>query len=131
MVQPRTFKLYEELEKGEKGSLSDPSCSYGLDDANDQTFTNWNGTIVGQGGNFDGRIYFLGIVCGPNYPADPPVITFRSKINLPCVNKSNGSVTLHSWDPSNSSMETALVAIKKEMVNNRSLPQNYQEGDMF
>jgi hypothetical protein len=34
MVQPRTFKLYDELEKGEKGSLSDPSCSYGLDDPN-------------------------------------------------------------------------------------------------
>jgi hypothetical protein len=27
---PRTFRLYEELEKGEKAKLSDQSVSYGL-----------------------------------------------------------------------------------------------------
>lgn len=86
MVQPRTFKLFDELEKGEKGQLSDPSCSYGLDDPNDQTFTNWNGTIVGQGGNFDGKIYFLQITCGAQYPEVPPTIKFTSRINIPCVN---------------------------------------------
>ena len=31
IVVPRTFRLYEELEKGEKGQLSDQSVSYGLD----------------------------------------------------------------------------------------------------
>ena len=29
---PRTFRLYEELEKGEHAQLSDQSVSYGLDD---------------------------------------------------------------------------------------------------
>lgn len=68
-LEPRTFKLYDELEQGEKGT-GDPSCSYGLENANDQTFTNWNGTIVGPANTrFDGRIYFLSIVCGENYPA--------------------------------------------------------------
>ena len=32
---PRIFKLYEELEKGEKGNLTDGSISYGLDKGDD------------------------------------------------------------------------------------------------
>jgi ubiquitin-conjugating enzyme E2 variant len=62
---PRTFKLYEELEKGEKGTLSDQNVSYGLTNGDDKTFTNWNGTIVGPPNTkMDNRIYFLEIVCG-------------------------------------------------------------------
>ena len=91
-IEPRTFKLLEELESGEHGQ-GDPSCSYGLDNPNDQTFTNWNGTIVGPPGTtFDGRIYFLSITCGENYPAQPPVVKFNTKINIPSVNQANGNV---------------------------------------
>ena len=92
-IEPRTFKLYDELGKAEKGQLADQSVTYGLDDGNDQSFTNWNGTIVGPANTkFDGRILFLGIICGPNYPATPPSVSFRSKVNLPGVNQSNGAV---------------------------------------
>lgn len=70
---PRTFRLYEELEKAEKGVLSDQSVSYGLNQGDDQTFTNWNGTIIGPPNTkMDGRIYSLTITCGPNYPAVAP-----------------------------------------------------------
>jgi ubiquitin-conjugating enzyme E2 variant len=61
---PRNFRLLEELEKGEKGlgagksatpdkrliNASDTfeeACSYGLDDGDDLSLTNWNGTILG------------------------------------------------------------------------------------
>ena len=66
---PRTFRLYEELEKAEHAQQADQAISYGLTDGGDQTFTHWNGTIIGPPNTkFDNRIYFLTIECGPNYP---------------------------------------------------------------
>jgi len=91
---PRTFRLYEELEKAEHAKLSDQSVSYGLDKGDDKSFTNWNGTIIGPPNtNFDNRIYMLQITCDESYPAKQPVLKFNSKINIPCVNQSNGMVT--------------------------------------
>jgi len=84
---PRTFRLYDELEKAERAKLSDQSVSYGLDKGDDKSFTNWNGTIIGPPNtNFDNRIYMLSITCSDNYPAAPPTLKFNSKINIPCVN---------------------------------------------
>ena len=41
----------------------------------------------------ENRIYSLSIVCDASYPDQPPVITFLTRINLPCVNPTNGKVT--------------------------------------
>ena len=135
-VVPRTFRLYEELEKGEKGHLSDQSVSYGLDKADDQTFTNWNGTIVGPPNTaFDGRIYFLRITTGETYPAQQPTVYFNSKINIPSVNQSTGQVDpkkfpmFVKWNPAYT-MENVLVGLKKEMIENKSAKQP-PEGSMY
>ncbi len=88
ILVPRTFRLYEELEKGEKAKLSDQSVSYGLSKGkrilewymivgDDTTFTDWNGTIIGPPNTkFDNRIFFLAIKCGPHYPMQAPEVSF-------------------------------------------------------
>jgi ubiquitin-conjugating enzyme E2 variant len=89
---PRLFRLYEELEKGEKG-IGDQTVSYGLSNPRDTDFKVWNATIVGPANTkFDQRIYFLEIVCGDNYPKQPPTVRFTSKVNLPFVNQQNGTI---------------------------------------
>lgn len=134
---PRNFKLLEELEKGEKG-LGPDSCSYGLADPNDITMSNWNATILGPpNSNHENRIYSLKINCGNDYPDKPPIVKFISKINLPCVDKSNGNVipekfkTLSNWSRSYS-IEILLLDLRKLMAdpNNKKLPQP-KEGETF
>ncbi|KAK6977698.1 ubiquitin-conjugating enzyme/RWD-like protein [Favolaschia claudopus] len=134
---PRNFRLLEELEKGEKG-IGDGSCSYGLEDSDDIMMSSWNGTIIGPGHTVhENRIYSLKITCGDSYPERPPVVQFLSRVNLPFVSQSDGSVdpsrlpVLASWSRA-SSLETVLVEIRKEMATptNRKLPQP-PEGSMF
>jgi ubiquitin-conjugating enzyme E2 variant len=134
---PRNFKLLEELEKGEKGFGPD-SCSYGLSDPNDISMTNWNATILGPpNSNHENRIYSLKVKCGENYPDEPPTVKFISKINLPCVDNSNGDVipkkfkTLSNWQRSYS-IEILLLDLRKLMADpqNKKLPQP-KEGEIF
>ncbi|KAF4610976.1 hypothetical protein D9613_006508 [Agrocybe pediades] len=134
---PRNFRLLEELEKGEKG-IGDGSCSYGLEDGDDILMSNWNGTIIGPGHTVhENRIYSLKITCGPNYPDERPDVQFISRVNLPFVNQTNGTVdpsklaVLANWGR-HLSIENVLVEIRKEMAsfNNRKLPQP-PEGSTF
>ncbi|RUS30230.1 hypothetical protein BC938DRAFT_479691, partial [Jimgerdemannia flammicorona] len=82
-------------------------CSYGLADSEDITLSSWNGTIIGPGHVgvlslfmfqlwldtvHENRIYSLKLYCDENYPDAPPIVSFLSRINLPCVNQQNGKV---------------------------------------
>lgn len=134
---PRSFKLLEELEKGEKGLGAD-SCSYGLADPNDITMKTWNATILGPpNSNHENRIYSLNIVCDDDYPNKPPTVKFISKINLPCVDKNTGEVipskfkTLSNWSRSYS-IEIVLLDLRKSMAEpqNKKLPQP-KESETF
>ncbi|KAI9428970.1 ubiquitin-conjugating enzyme/RWD-like protein, partial [Lactarius indigo] len=93
--------------------------------------SNWNGTVIGPGHTVhENRIYSLKIFCGEQYPDRPPTIQFISRVNLPFVSQTDGKVdptklpVLSNWNR-NSSIETVLVEIRREMAsfNNRKLPQ--------
>jgi ubiquitin-conjugating enzyme E2 variant len=86
------------------------------------------------GTNFENRIYELNFICGEKYPTEPPIVSFRSRVNLPCVNQ-RGEVpraslpVLKGWQYGNR-MEEVLMAIKAQMAANKKLPQP-QDGAMY
>lgn len=115
---PRSFRLLEELEKGEKGRGAE-SCSLGLADSDDIEMKYWNGTILGPPhSTHENRIYSLSLEAGPRYPSEPPTVKFISKVNLPCVNQTSGLVEkskvscLSHWKRSYT-METVLLEIRR------------------
>mmetsp|Transcript_25057 Transcript_25057/g.41947 ORF Transcript_25057/g.41947 Transcript_25057/m.41947 type:complete len:142 (-) Transcript_25057:472-897(-) len=137
VIVPRSFRLLEELEKGEKG-IGDGTVSYGMDDADDMKMNNWNGTIIGPMNTVHmNRIYCLHIYCSEEYPEKPPKVRFTSRINMGCVNQSTGEVdpkhlqVLKTWSRAYT-METVLAELRREMQSpaNRKSPQP-PEGAMY
>lgn len=117
---PRSFRLLEELEHGEKG-LGSEACSIGLADSNDISMTHWNGTILGPPRSaYENRIYSLTLEAGPEYPAKPPTVKFLTKINLPCVDSVGNLLpaklpVLGKWD-AKTTMEQVLLDLRRNMA---------------
>ena len=124
---PRTFRLLAELEKEGDGIVS-----YRLEDPEDNTFTNWNGSILAN----NGILYELKIVCDDNYPKVPPKVKFITKINLPCVNQGNGEIlpnslnVLKNWNR-DCTLESYLTAIRDKIKNNLKKYPQPPEGSKF
>jgi ubiquitin-conjugating enzyme E2 variant len=116
--------------------VSNSSASNNVTVATDQTFTNWNGTIVGPPNTkFDNRILFMSITCGPEYPEKAMEVKFTSKVNLPSVNQQNGRVEpskfplFKNWNRE-TTMEKMIQGLYDEMKANKNLAQP-ADGDMY
>lgn len=135
IVVPRSFRLLDELAKGQKGDACN-GCSWGLEQSDDITLTYWNGTIFGPiGTTYENRIYSVSFICGEQYPDRAPVVRFQTKINMGCVD-SHGAVS-EKWGPLNQwkreyTIEFLLENLRREMCSsaNRKLPQP-EEGTTY
>ncbi|OII70985.1 ubiquitin-conjugating enzyme E2 [Cryptosporidium ubiquitum] len=118
---PRSFRLLDELERGQKGQATD-GVSWGLDQHDDITLSTWACTIFGPPNTtFENRIYSLTVSCGPNYPDEAPIVKFNTKISLGCVDGhgfvSPNFAVLKQWQR-NFYIENVLIALRHEMASN-------------
>eukprot|EP00413_Alexandrium_margalefii_P000992 CAMPEP_0204518314 /NCGR_PEP_ID=MMETSP0661-20131031/4135_1 /ASSEMBLY_ACC=CAM_ASM_000606 /TAXON_ID=109239 /ORGANISM="Alexandrium margalefi, Strain AMGDE01CS-322" /LENGTH=215 /DNA_ID=CAMNT_0051523753 /DNA_START=1 /DNA_END=648 /DNA_ORIENTATION=- len=124
VLVPRSFRLLDELERGQKAARAS-QVSWGLASDDDMSLTYWNATIFGPiDTSFDNRIFSLEIMCGPNYPDAPPEVKFCTPVNMTCV-KPDGSVD-RGWGlfggwKRQYTIETILDQLRREM----SSPANF------
>lgn len=127
IVVPRSFKLLDELERGQKGDVPE-GVSWGLKHSDDMSLSQWSCTIFGPiNSPYEGRIYSLTILCPEEYPTSAPQVYFNTKINMPCVDakgKVNSNLSILGRWNRNSSLEKILVALRIEMA----LPSNRKLG---
>ena len=138
VIVPRNFKLLQEYEDGEKGKgIKAPAhanfITFGIESPEnpDLFLHNWHAMIIGpQGAN----MWSLQIFVTDRYPFEPPSIQFITKINLRCVNQSDGRVIGSAvpemssrWDPQTGTIGSCLVGIRKQILQMNFSSQPSQE----
>ena len=138
IIVPRNFKLLQEYEDGEKGKgIKDQShanfITFGIESPEnpDLFLHSWHAMIIGpQGAN----MWSLQIFVTDRYPFEAPVIQFITKINLRCVNQSDGRVIASAvpemssrWNPQTGSIGSCLVGIRKQILQMNFNSQPSQE----
>ncbi|XP_029657641.1 ubiquitin-conjugating enzyme variant MMS2-like [Octopus sinensis] len=128
---PRNFKLLDELELSEKG-FGDGTISWGLCDSSDTTLTHWNGIIMGPfkvfptywtpKSAYEDNTYSLAIECGSKYPQKPPLVKFRTKINLKCVRMETGEVRTDYIS------QMTVYKVKKSLIKRRNRSREEDRG---
>lgn len=82
----------------------------------DSDISHWRGRIKGPLDTpYEGGVFFLDINIPPDYPYNPPKISFVTKIWHPNVSSQTGAICLdilkHEWSPA-LSIRTALLSIQ-------------------